>query len=474
MKLSSVSSKSSSSTTVGSEFAHALLDREIRDWRKDYRDIFRELTVRELQTGGIELMQRGLSLLAESVVDASGLSSTQAVAAGWDTPTEEIVTVMWRGAGAPVPLRDLTVDATHWVNNRWAEPAVTSAVSSTPSLLQDQRLLIALAAGAECAPTKHWLAAGGSVVAVMRPNPERWKSLMSAVADGATLVIPIKRSALTSDRLPTSLEDIAAVAGVDMVNEAQSISGWLRTVVGEHSSEHGLLIAGFGYSPGASHVTLQVIQDALMMQLARSEKNVALTWLGTPTDSLLTPLAQFEERVAMHRERGVVTKSRDALLSGLRLGRLSSAPESEIHSIDGREYAMVDCSADMQGPNYLMAKRSQRWRAMVAAAAGIPVAYCVTPAARTHSVLDHRILQATYRGAPRFGVRPFEVEETQQLTARLIVSHLSAPVSLSEPSAIYLERAVHGGLWRCTYNPQEIWKAATVLGWPALLSNSFR
>lgn len=473
MKLRSISSKSSSSTTVGSEFAQALLDREVRDWRTDYRSIYRELTVAELQPGGIELMRRGLALLADSVVDESGLASHDVVAAGWDDAYDDITTVVWHGSGQATPLRNLDGEAKSWIENQWAEPGIREAFAECASMLHDERLLVALAAGAECAPTKQWVAAAGSVVAVMRQNPSRWQSLMEAAAEGSTLFIPIRRAALVGNQIPTSLMDIAAVAGVDMVNETQAVSRWLRTVLDQHPRQHGVVVAGFGYSPGASHVTLQVVQDALMAHVTASYPDVALTWLGTPTDSLLTPRAHFEERLARHRNRSAATKVRDEGLSALGLGRLSSEPTSELFTVAGREYALVDCSADMQGPNYLLAKRSQRWRAMVAAAAGSSVAYCVSPAARTHSVLDYKILRATYRGAPRFGVRPFEVEETQQLTARLMLSHLSSPVSADDPTAVYLERAIHGGLWRCAYDPQQIWKAATVLGWPALMSSTF-
>ncbi len=473
MKLSSVSSKSSSSTTVGSEFAQSLLDRDIKDWRTEYRDIYRELTVAELRPGGVELMKRGLALLGDSVVDSSGRGSRDAVANGWTESADDIVTVVWRGSGTAVRLQDLSRDAENWVKHQWAEPGALNAFTYGGRALNDARLLVALAAGAECAPTKQWLAAGGSVVAVMRPNPERWRKLMEAASEGSLLVIPIRRTALGSQSLPESLDEIAAIAGVDLVNEAASVAGWLHRELDQLSWTNGILAAGFGYSPGASHVTLQVVQDALMVQVASAYPDVAMTWLGTPTDSLMTPQAHFEARLARFEARTVRTKVRDAMFSAAGLGKLSSPPLLDLHEICGQQYVRVDCSADMQGPNYLLAKRSQRWRAMVAAAEGTPVAYCVSPAARTHSVLDHKILRATYRGAPGFGVRPFEVEETQQLTAQLMLSLVNQPVSAAEPSALYLERAIHGGLWTSVYNPQQIWKAATISGWPALLKSSF-
>jgi hypothetical protein len=272
--------------------------------------------------------------------------------------------------------------------------------------------------------------------------------------------------------VPTTIDGICEVAGLDVTEDVALIAGWINSLQPHVNDQSPMILAGFGYSAGASHVMLQAAQDALMAVASDRVSHLVLAWLGTPTDSLLTPRSVFEDRVERHSGRSAVTKIRDAVLDGVG-GYLSRPPLAEIVEAGGREYALLDCSADMQGPNYLIAKRSQRWRAMVAAASGIKVAYCLTPAARTHSVLDFKILRATYRGAPRFGVVPFTVADTQQVTARLLLSFIHSPLNSDDASAIYLSRAVHGGLWRCRYEPSAIWKPATILGWPALLRRGF-
>ena len=295
---------------------------------------------------------------------------------------------------------------------------------------------------------------------------------MQAASAGSRLYVPIRRSALAGKQAPTSLDDIAAVAGLDVVADLHLVSQWLRQLADSGACEPRMILAGFGYSPGASHVLLQAAQDALMATVTQHVSQALVTWLGTPTDSLLTPMSVFQDRLARHQSRSPLTKVRDAVLDGLG-GHLARAPRPAEVSVNGNDYSLLDCSADMQGPNYLIAKRSQRWRAMVASAAGIRVAYCVTPAARTHSVLDFRILRATYRGAPRFGVVPFSVADTQQTAAQLLLGFVEQQADATDPTSLYLERAVHGGLWRCAYEPHTIWKPATVVGWPALLRPGF-
>ena len=112
MKFQSIATQSSSSTVAGKELVESLLNREIADWRHDYRDAFLELTRRELQPGGVVLMQRGLQLLAQSVVTDDGQSISDVVATAWDSTADDIVTVIWQGTGPRIPLDDLRAKRT--------------------------------------------------------------------------------------------------------------------------------------------------------------------------------------------------------------------------------------------------------------------------------------------------------------------------------------------------------------------------
>ena len=105
-------------------------------------------------------------------------------------------------------------------------------------------------------------------------------------------------------------------------------------------------------------------------------------------------------------------------LSGGRLLRRNYVP--------GEDPGINDSVVLQQGPNYLLAKRIQRWRATTARAQGMPVSFKIAPPTRTRSVLKNRALAAAYAGAHRFGVEVFEPGTANTLMAALLVHDLVA------------------------------------------------
>merc|ERR1719216_596116 len=73
--------------------------------------------------------------------------------------------------------------------------------------------------------------------------------------------------------------------------------------------------------------------------------------------------------------------------------------------IDGLH--VVDCIIPEQGPNYILAKRLQHWRAMVSRAAGVLVSSNVAPSTATASVLSNVLFALSYKGMP--SMRPMEI-----------------------------------------------------------------
>ena len=133
-------------------------------------------------------------------------------------------------------------------------------------------------------------------------------------------------------------------------------------------------------------------------------------------------------------------------LSGGRLLRRNYVP--------GEDPGINDSVVLQQGPNYLLAKRIQRWRATTARAQGMSASFKVAPPTRTRSVLKNRALAAAYAGAHRFGVEVFE-PGTSTLMAALLVHDLVAGTPRQEhPWQDEAYGAAHGGLWRAAYDPR--------------------
>ena len=146
-------------------------------------------------------------------------------------------------------------------------------------------------------------------------------------------------------------------------------------------------------------------------------------------------------------------------LSGGRLLRRAYPP--------GADPGINDSLVRQQGPNYVLAKRLQRWRATLAREAGATVSMNVAPPTRTRSVVKNQILAAAYAGAHKFGVEVFEPATTKVLMAALLVHDLHTGGAPAQPHPWQDEAhgAAHGGLWRIAYTPRSALALAAALGY---------
>jgi hypothetical protein len=134
----------------------------------------------------------------------------------------------------------------------------------------------------------------------------------------------------------------------------------------------------------------------------------------------------------------------------------------------GADPGIADSLVPVQGPNYALAKRVQRWRATVARDEGATVSLHVAPSTRTRSVVKNRALAAAFAGAHRFGVEVFEPGTSNVLMAALLVHDLmGAAPRHTHPWQDEAWAAVHGGLWRAAYEPRSALGLAALLGYAA-------
>jgi hypothetical protein len=205
-----------------------------------------------------------------------------------------------------------------------------------------------------------------------------------------------------------------------------------------------------------------------------SASKLALSWLATPTDSAPGPASIGLRAIARFGSRPAAHIIRDSLLGLINAARV--AKPKFYDGANGEKLALIDASVQQQGPSYSFSKRTQRWRAYLAHYSGVKVSYAISPPARTNSVLRHKILRASYQGAPLFGVKPFEVKVAKSAAAAVLARDLNDPASFTNKQTttdLHTFSAVHGGLWGLAYRPRSIWIAATLLGLPALLRKGY-
>lgn len=442
-----------------------------RDWRRRYIVHARRLTeaafrsaadTHDTAVAGLESLRQRMRFArdgAEAALDEVMAMPRRVLATRTVAGT--------RSAGpAPfaVPLqgRMLAGDALRRVLDQWLaagffEPSFRDAIErvlANPDWLDlsDQNFAL-LGAQAEMSPLPWLLGWRATVYAVDLPRPSIWQALQRlAQAGNGTLLAPCDPA------------DTAGGAGADLMVDTPEIAAWLATARGP------LTVGAYAYLDSARHVRVAVAMDAIQAQLAAQRRDVTLAMLATPTDACAVPAGALRMARERYAQRGLAAR-----LAGFATLGHAFAPNGEWlapqSAPDGALGGLVDALVVQQGPNYLLAKRQQLWRALVARSTGTRVSFRIAPPALTHSVTKNRLLAAVYGSAHRFGATAFEPATAAALMAALLVHDLRHPaavghpdVALGHPLQLVSDGAFHGGLWRMPYAPRSALPAAAAIG----------
>jgi hypothetical protein len=288
------------------------------------------------------------------------------------------------------------------------------------------------------------------------------------------MLVPVVRVDRSTALSELSDQELAQVAGLDMLEHYAEIASWMNQLYKDAESK--FILGLYAYTPKVNHIRVQAVQETLadLAMQKFSKDKLVFSWLATPTDSTAGPASIGQDQIARFSKRSALRIVRDSFLGLLNAAR--AAKPIFFNSESGEKLMLVDASVQQQGPSYSFSKRAQRWRAYLAHYAGIRVSYQVSPPARTNSVLRHKILRASYQGAPLFGVKPFEVDVAKSAAAASLVRDVLDPTAYSNKDTtteLQCFSAIHGGLWRIAYRPRSVWIAATLLGLPALLKRGY-
>ncbi len=345
----------------------------------------------------------------------------------------------------------LLVQLARWAERGVVEPSVTDALRQVvehPEWLRlDGWTVAVVGAGAEMGPTRALLRWGARVAALDLPVPRLWERLADEARQHAgSLLVPVA----------DPRADLPRSAGVDLTADAPRAADWLAGLDGP------LVVGNYVYADGADNVRVSVAVDVLTTDLLERRDDVALAFLATPTDVFAVPRDAVE-----HATRAYAARSRAGRVLGRPLRTVSAGRLLRRAYVPGSDPGVSDSLVPQQGPNYALAKRLQRWRAMTERAQGRVVSFKVAPPTRTRSVLKNRALAAAYAGAHRFGVEVFEPATSNVLMAALLVHDLQTGGGPrhEHPWQDEAFAAVHGGLWRTAYAPRSALGLAALLGY---------
>ncbi len=352
-----------------------------------------------------------------------------------------------------------------WVSAGVLEPSCADAlrtVAAHPEWLRlSGRTVVMLGAGAEVGPLTVLLGWGARVAAIDLPDPLVWQRVLDTARRSAgTLLLPVGGEPEPQQAGPGD-EEMARRAGLDLAVDVPATADWLATLDGP------LVLGNYVYADGASNVRVCTAADAVTVRLQAHRSDVALAFLATPTDVFAVPADAVAQSARAYATRPMAARLAGRPLQALSGGRLLCRAYTSAAAPGINDSLVVQ-----QGPNYALAKRLQRWRAVIARDGGTTVSLNVAPPTRTRSVTKNRVLAAAYAGADRFGVEVFEPATTKVLMAALLVHdlHAGADSARAHPWQDEAHAAAHGGLWRIAYAPRSVLGLAALAGYPRIRS----
>lgn len=446
-----------------------------RDWHKEYVDRLSDVEAASAVSAkaaafvardGLDAVHRHLVFARDD--DEVLLGDALRLPAQSSIETATVAGSGERAVELTVPFRtqQLSGDGLRRQLDAWAAKGVVETsfadamrlVIDNPDWLDARDLTVALiGAAAEMGPIEALSQWGATIVALDIIRPQTWTRILDAAGNGAgRLHAPVRAGAD-----PTNLPH---VAGADLLTELPEIRDWLDTFPGP------LVVGNYAYADGAAFVRVAAAADVLSAHVGAHRPDTTLAYLASPTDVFAVPTSIVDEA----RTDGLGGR-RGRLVGGpLRLvtrGRMFTPNYGRmVESEEGRRYGLADSVVPQQGPNYALAKRLQRWRAVVARES-MTTSATVAPATRTRSVTKNRVLAAAYSGASSFGVEIFDVDTSSTLMAAKLIHDLRNPHAAAHPSTplahpldLFVEGAAHGGLWRLPWEPRSVLPLAAVEG----------
>eukprot|EP00937_MAST-01D_sp_MAST-1D-sp2_P001177 g1177.t1 len=373
--------------------------------------------------------------------------------------------------GAELRGAELRVQVDKWVRAGVMEvdagAALLRAVEQPSSLDLSKTWFVLFGATSAMGPFELLMRMGATVVAIDLDRKPIWQRILKrARASPATLLFPV-RGGRTQDEFGSDDGALAEHCGANLLEHTPEIRNWLRTLRPPAGTQ--VVFGNYAYLDGPLFVKLAMAMDAIGREFTESAAwpgcpKAALAYLCTPTDAHVCP-PEARAAAAAQLRRAPAWQQLLAPLTGAAAKRNARRP---VPTEGGGELCVVDAIVPQQGPNYILAKRLQHWRGMVAAHRhGCLVSSNVAPSTATASVLSNFSFKVAYGGMHLY--RPIEVfmQETSNSVMGLLLLHdVLVPGSAAHvhaaaaaggggapphPLTLFSKGSVHGGAWRCAW-----------------------
>lgn len=330
---------------------------------------------------------------------------------------------------------------------RWQGRGVIEADTGNilASMLQDNswlkslenKVFVLLGALSEMGPLQPLLDYGATVVAVdYSAGPVQERLFKQLEGRAGKLIVPLKPGTLQLNQ-----SEWAANAGADLLFDFPEVAEWLVGVCPEKE----MIIGPYCYLDGERFIKIVSAMDGICQTVAKKRSTpTGIVCYATPTDChMVTPEVVNAAKKQSHGG-----------LAGF-FSMFSAKPSfPSADNVNGVPF--VNCVVPEQGPNYILAKRMQTWRAMLARKNGQIVSLNVAPTTKTVSVMKNKIFAFTMAGMSSFEpMEPFETLTTKAVMSALLINDFCNKNSKSNPATeldhplnILQTTSVHGGMYR--------------------------
>ena len=205
--------------------------------------------------------------------------------------------------------------------------------------------------------------------------------------------------------------------------------------------------------------------DMICEEVCKRRKDTSLCYYISPNTAHLVSEEASQESERRNREAPLWQKM-------LRATNIAFRPQGSWPRLPNTGLRVCNGIAGYKGHYYTLAKQSQIWRAMLARSDHHVVSANVGPSSRTDSMITSKFIRLALEGMQV--VEPlvtFDVLPAKTLMAALMLYDLNFPnstanpsVKLEHPMSMFLENAVHGGVWRCPYTVDSMGRVSYVVG----------
>eukprot|EP00041_Stephanoeca_diplocostata_P019539 m.423081 g.423081 ORF g.423081 m.423081 type:complete len:524 (-) comp21330_c0_seq21:2605-4176(-) len=363
-----------------------------------------------------------------------------------------------------VPYQEKTLSGEDIVErvNGWArygscEPSAASALEEMAKLSSEDlntaienNVIVLLGATSELGPLETLMELGFTVVCVARNGRKLSRVLEKMESFAGTIVVPLTQAQESLD----SPEAFAGAAGADLLADLPALCKWVT----ELYPEKRLIFDNLAYLDGESGTRVCVAMDVVSSFALdqRQAGKTGLAYLVSPATVHPTSYDSFQQRVQAYKQRpwwSFVAGAKEHISSDLN-AEGTSGMQFPVAILQGIVLA--------QGPNYLLSKSLQQWRAIVTRFTrdDVLVSANLAPACRTASVVHAKQVAVALEGQTFFKPNMvFDPATASAVMAWLLVydvtsktSVASPAIAIEHPSELFTQCAVHGGNWRNPYD----------------------